>query len=44
MKFEVKYDFVFLQNVSLVVISLFCDSDVRSVLAVCLFVYLCINK
>ena len=40
MKFEVKYDFIFLQNVSFVIISLFCtwDSDIWSVLAACLFV------
>ena len=44
MKFEVKCDFVFLQNVSFVVISLFCtwDSDILwSVMAVC---FLCVSK
>jgi hypothetical protein len=47
MKFEVKYDFIFLQNVSFVIISLFCsnqysvawDSDVWSFLVVCFIVY-----
>jgi len=40
-KFEVKYDFVYLQNVSFVIIALFCtwESDRRSVLAVRFFVY-----
>ena len=40
MKFVVKYDIVFLQNVWFVIVALFCawDSDRWSVLAACLFV------